>query len=180
MNEIWKKIVGYEDYEISNYGRIKSFKKNQEKILSPSKDKDGYKQIILHNNDGIKRFYVHRLVAIHFIPNPNNYKIVNHKDETKDNNVVDNLEWCNTKYNINWGTRNNRMIETRKKNKGLTAPKSIVQTSINGEKIKEWNSACECARELNITQQGISACCLGKIESFKGFIWRFNNNNINT
>ena len=103
--EEWRDIKGYEGkYKISSYGKVKSLKYKDEKLLRPSYDKDGYKQVILYNNGKGKKWFIHRLVAIHFLPNPNNLPQVNHKDEDKANNAVENLEWCTCKYNINYGT----------------------------------------------------------------------------
>ena len=109
MNEIWKPIDGFDGYEISNLGRVKSYKIDKENgiIMKPYKTTKGYLQIDI-SLDGRKRknrkhLAVHRLVALAFIPNPDNLPEVNHKDENKENNCVDNLEWCTTKYNCNYG-----------------------------------------------------------------------------
>ena len=109
MQEIWKDINDYEGlYQVSNLGRVKSlsrkYKKRviQEHIVQPSIAHNGYLRVGLSKN-GIRKYdSIHRLVAKAFIPNPNNYNIVNHKDCNRQNNCVDNLEWCNEKYNINY------------------------------------------------------------------------------
>lgn len=106
MTEIWKQIKGYEGkYEVSNYGKVRSLNfnniKHKIKLLKPLNNNRGYLQVRLSN-----RWYkVHRLVAEAFIPNLNNYSEVNHIDEDKCNNRVDNLEWCSRTYNVNYGTR---------------------------------------------------------------------------
>ena len=109
MEEVWKDVVGYEDkYQISNLGRIRSLKDThgnyKERLLNPTPNLRGYLGQCV-SKDGIKkRITIHRLVAQTFIPNPNNYPEVNHKDEDKNNNSVSNLEWCTRLYNINYGT----------------------------------------------------------------------------
>ena len=111
MKEIWKPIKDYKDYYISNLGNLKSLKFGKEVFMALSEDKDGYFKVNLFKENKSKTKYIHRLVAEAFIPNPNNLKCINHKDENKHNNSVDNLEWCTTKYNNNYGTRyfkNNR------------------------------------------------------------------------
>lgn len=116
MIEIWKPIANFENYEISNYGRVKSLNynhANQERILVPEVTKKGYLRICLSKNNIKYKFRIHRLVAEAFIQNPDNLPQVNHKDEDKINNCVDNLEWCDNKYNNNYGTKIERAIKTR-------------------------------------------------------------------
>lgn len=116
MIEIWKPIANFENYEISNYGRVKSLNynhANQERILVPEVTKKGYLRICLSKNNIKYKFRIHRLVAEAFIPNPDNLPQVNHKDEDKINNCVYNLEWCDNKYNNNYGTKIERAIKTR-------------------------------------------------------------------
>lgn len=108
MPEVWKDIKDYEGlYQISNYGRIRSLNKTKGRIRKQSIQR-GYYYIWLSKNSKGKMYIVHRLVAQHFIPNPLHLPEVNHKDENKLNNNVDNLEWCDAKYNSNYGTRNER------------------------------------------------------------------------
>lgn len=122
MKEIWKDINGYEGiYQISNLGNVKSLDryvnsaiKNNSKVkrkgqLLKPKLNQGYYEVSLIVGNNRKWFKVHRLVAEAFIPNPNNYPQINHKDEIKTNNRVDNLEWCDAKYNCNYGTRNSKI-----------------------------------------------------------------------
>ena len=112
MEEIWKPIEGYEGrYEVSNLGRVKSFAQDRinGKIKVGNKDYKGYLNLLLYDGNGNKKWHrVHRLVASAFIENPNNYPQVNHKDEIKTNNRVDNLEWCTNEYNANYGTKHER------------------------------------------------------------------------
>ena len=109
MIEEWKDVKGYEGlYMISNLGRIKSLQgckyRKQERILKQYKKTGGYYQVSLSKNHKSKWFTVHRLVAINFIDNPNNYPQINHIDENKSNNSASNLEWCTAKYNNNYGS----------------------------------------------------------------------------
>lgn len=138
MEEIWKDIPKYEKlYQVSNYGRVKSLKRvvscncrnqyktfkisytKKEKILKGRKDKDGYLEVNLCKNGKHSNYKIHRLVALLFINNTNNYDQVNHKDENKLNNNVNNLEWCNAKYNCNYGTRINRIKEIKNGKRGI-------------------------------------------------------------
>lgn len=126
--EIWKDIEGYEGfYQISNWGRVKSLKRkgnSKERILTASNNNTKkYWRVQLSKNDKIKHFAVHRLVALAFIPNPQNLSQVNHKDENKDNNNASNLEWVTAKQNTNYGTRNKRASKKMKgKYKGENHP----------------------------------------------------------
>ena len=129
--EEWKDIKGYEDaYQISSTGRVRSkgrhvvykngrrcYKKPQ--IIKQSHINSGYKIVNLHGKEGLLYHrLVHRLVAEHFIPNPNNLEQVNHKDENKHNNDAQNLEWCTRKYNNNYGSNQERRIQSRLRNNG--------------------------------------------------------------
>ena len=164
--EIWKFIKGYEDYQVSSFGRVKSLKNGKEKILSPGTTRDNYKIVILSKNNKIKKtFRVHRLVAMSFLPNPNNYPQVNHKDENPSNNNVENLEWCTSKYNINYGTRTKRMSESRSK--------KVDQFNLEGNFIRTWISMCQVERELGISHGHISNCCKGKRKSAGKFKWKY-------
>lgn len=124
MQELWKDIEGYEGiYQVSNFGRIKSCERVittkrglwhiKEKIIHGSVRNDGYIMVALKNNGRNKRVLVHRLVAQAFIPNPNCHPIINHKDEVRSNNVVDNLEWCTNEYNLNYGTAKEKWLKSQ-------------------------------------------------------------------
>lgn len=122
--EEWKTIDNYEDlYMVSTLGKVKSLKHNR--VLRPNIKHDGYMFVILCKNGKVKPFRVHRLVAQAFIPNPDNLPEVNHKDENKVNNTVENLEWCTSSYNINYGTRNHKCMITR------GTPVKCVETRYN-------------------------------------------------
>lgn len=120
-NVVWKDIEGYEGiYQISNYGevmRLMSYDSRNHlrnsKILKQRKNKDGYMVVGLHKNSKEKKYLVHRLVAKAFISNPNKLPEINHIDENKQNNSVPNLEWCNRKYNVNYGNAQKKRVETR-------------------------------------------------------------------
>ena len=164
--EIWKDIDGYEGlYQVSNKGHVKSLKWGKERILRPVIDRYGYYYIMLYNDSVRKHFKLHRLVAQAFIPNPENKPQVNHKDENKLNNCVNNLEWSTAKENSNYGTRNERM--------GYSLSKPILQYSKSGDFIREWKSASEVEREFGINHSHIASCCRGKRKSSGNFIWRY-------
>lgn len=116
--QIWKDIPGYEGlYQVSNTGRVRSLNYNRtgkSKVRKQNTDKRGYKRVNLCKDGKNKIYSIHRLVALAFIPNPNNYPIINHKDENPSNNAVWNLEWCTQEYNINYGNCRKKMSEARK------------------------------------------------------------------
>ncbi len=117
-NEIFKDVIGYEGfYKVSNLGRVISlWNKPYIKEIIPQSNFDGYCRISLSKgNDDIKTVYIHRLVAQAFIPNPNSLPEINHKNEIKTDNRVENLEWCDSLYNMNYGSRIDRMVESNKK-----------------------------------------------------------------
>ena len=167
MND-FVEIRGYEGlYWINRDGVIKS----KYKIKTPSINKDEYYIVGLSKNGKRKSFYVHRLLAETFIPNPDNLPQVNHKDENKLNNSLDNLEWCTQSYNFYYGTRGERSSKTQR----LTSPlrKPILQYTLNGDFVKEYSSACEAARELDIHQSNICKCCKGIYRQSNGYIWKY-------
>lgn len=172
MEEIWKDIEGYEGlYQVSNMGRVRSLTRNI--ILKNQIARSGYKRIQLYkNNKGYKHFQIHRLVANAFIPNPDNLPQVNHKDENKANNRVDNLEWCDSKYNINYGTG--------KKRRGLSntngkCSKPVLQYTLEGIFIKEWKSTMDVERNLGFAHTHISECCRGEQAYGYGYLWKYKN-----
>lgn len=170
--EIWKDIQGHNGlYQVSNLGRIRSFFYNNVRILKQSNTKDGYKKISLQKDRKWKVYLVHRLVAQAFIPNPNNLPQVNHKDEDKTNNCVDNLEFCSHEYNMNYGTRNERMSKTKINLPSRSKP--VLQFTLDGTFIKEYPSQKEVERQIGVYHGEISLCCNGKRHSSGGFIWRY-------
>ena len=163
MKEIWKKIEGYDNYEVSNLGRIRKlnidYRSPDFHILKQKHEKNGYMRICLSKN-GVSKFYnVHRLVAKAFIPNPNNYLLVNHKDENKTNNNVNNLEWCTYKYNALYGN-------TRLKRK-------VNQYDENMNLLNTYNSIKEASVLTNANRRDISQCCKKLYRKSNGFFWRY-------
>lgn len=182
--EEWKPISGYEDlYQVSNFGRVKSLNynhTNQEQILKQATNKDGYKVVCLYKDGKGKTFQVHRLVAMAFITNPNNYAEVNHKDECKTNNHISNLEWCDCKYNCNYGTRNERHSKAMsgennpmlgKLGKDNPNAKQIIQLTLENEVIKIWGSIIDVERKLGYHKSSICKCCKGKLKKTYGYKW---------
>ena len=147
LNELWKPVKYYEgSYEISNYGRVKSIERTvykqdgvtvcghiKEHYVTQHDNGHGYLFVNLWKNNKSKREYVHRLVALTFIDNPDNLPQVNHKDEDKQNNCVENLEWCTQKYNNTYGTKLERQVYTSKNN-GVYAETSKRMKSSNPNK----------------------------------------------
>ena len=170
--EIWKPIEGFENYQVSTSGRVKSLPRRGTigGILKPEITNDGYLQVALYNNG--KRYWkrVHRLVAQTFLPNPNNLPEVNHKDENPSNSNLQNLEWCTTSYNHDYGTRIERVRQATTNGK---CSKTVLQFDINGNFIAEYPSTQEVQRQLGFRQGFISTCCLNKCKSAYGFIWRY-------
>lgn len=165
MEEIWKDKKDYEGhYQVSNCGRVKSIKFGKERILKPVTDRHGYLIVGLWKNNKQKTYKVHRLVAEAFLPNPANLTEVNHKDEDKTNNNVENLEFCDRTYNANYGTAIARM--TKKKSK------TVLQYDLEGNFIREWKSTAECGRN-GFNQRHVASCCQGKLKKHKDSIWRY-------
>ena len=102
MNEQWRTIREYENYEVSNLGRVRN---KEGQLLRPEETEKGYLRVDLRKNGKTKHLKVHRLVAIEFIPNLKNLPQINHKDEDKKNNRVSNLEWCDNWYNSHYGSK---------------------------------------------------------------------------
>lgn len=183
-------------YEISNKGQVKRLERTtigkdgkkyhrKERILKASLDGSGYLKVHLFDNESReKTLKVHRLVAKAFISNPEDKSDVNHKDEIKTNNCVENLEWMTHKENLNYGTRTERARKTmnaideatRKAigesiRKALSKP--VVQYSKDGELIQIWSSINEAGRQLGISHGNISLVVQGKRKTCGGFVWKY-------
>ena len=155
-----KDIENYEGlYAITRDGKVWSYKSN--KFLKPVLDKDGYHKVNLCKDKKMKTFRIHRLVAEAFIPNPKGLPQVNHKDENKNNNCVENLEWCDAKYNMNYGTRTER------------AAKKLSKPVYCEELDRVFDGARQAARELGINNGNIVKCCKGKQKTTGGYHWRY-------
>ena len=176
-SEVWKDVKGFEElYKVSNMGRMKKLGhinrqgvKRKERIMKSSLSASGYKQVGICKNGKYYVKRVHRLVAQAFIPNPNNYPIINHKDEVRTNNKVSNLEWCTVEYNNNYGTRNIKGSIT--KTNGLRC-KKVAQLDKKGNLIKIWISSADAGRH-GYNQSDVSACCYGLKEQHKGYFWMY-------
>ena len=159
MKEIWKDIKKMNDrYEVSTYGRVRNKKTGL--IRKPGRDRDGYLIMRLCG----KTEKIHRLVALAFIPNPENKKEVNHIDEDKENNYVNNLEWVTRKENVNWGTGTNRMAKTKRI--------AIVGKNITNNKEYFFESMRDAERQTGADHSHISACIKGKSKTAGGFTWK--------
>ena len=176
MIEIFKDIKDYEGlYQVSNFGNVWSLnykRTGRAELMKTSKNTKGYLKVTLCKDGKRKHFLIHKLVAGAFLENPDNLPQVNHIDENKKNNRVDNLEWCDNKYNCNYGTRNQRIAKNSVKLKNGKTSKSVLQFSLSGEFIREWPSTNEVGRN-GFKQPNIVKCCLGERKSAGGFIWRY-------
>lgn len=189
MEEIWKDIQGFEGkYQVSSLGRVKSLSRKRwqgkafcfidERILKqnrPIKSKTGelmYPYVTLHDSSKgpARKRTIHRLVAEAFLPNPNNFPCVNHKNECKDDNRVENLEWCSFAYNNAYGTAHTRSQQTRRE-KGLF--KAVVKYDLKGTEIQKYASVAEAAKANNVLKTAISNACVRKTIHCNGFGYRF-------
>jgi len=167
--EIWKNVEGYQDYFVSDKGRVKSVKWGKERILKPQMV-SRYLSVSLSNNGIVKMHRVHRLVAKAFLPNPDNLPIINHRDAITTHNFVDNLEWCDITYNNNYGNaiqkKKATLIEMN-----LTRP--VKQLTLEGEVIGMYPSIYEAARISGITRRTIYNYLEGITKKPKTFKWEF-------
>lgn len=178
MNEIWKDVRDFEGiYQVSNLGRLKALEREvlvcggatrriPEHIIKPMKCKNGYYEASFSLKQRRTVRLLHRVVADAFIPNPFNLPEVNHKDENIANCRADNLEWCTSKYNANYGTRNARMMVLRK-------TKRVAQRTKDGEFINCFKSIADAERVTGVDNTTITRACKGKQKTAGGFVWQY-------
>lgn len=164
---IFSTIKNYSDYIISSSGEIYSLKNGGFHRMATNINIGGYKRVGLCKNGKQKYFLVHRLVAETFINNPECKPCINHKDENKLNNNVENLEWCTVSENNRYGSRLNRIAESNKK--------KILQLDLDGQIIKKWNSQTDASRDLKLEKKNINACLKNKRRVCGGYQWRYLN-----
>lgn len=177
LKEIWKPVQGLEGYyEVSSFGHVRSLDRDvlyqdgtihhlQGKMMKATKKTKGYYYVSLRNGGRYYHYSVHYLVAKHFVSGYEKGMEVNHLDECPSNNEASNLEWCTHKDNINYGSHNQKVIDS--------ISKPIVQYDITGNFIREWKSQTEASKALNISQAHIGRCLKGKTKSAFGFMFVF-------
>jgi len=178
QTEIWKDIEGFENYyQISNLGRVKSFRKRKPSILIATPNNYGYSVVSLHKQSKRSPKQVHRMVMEAFSTNPENKPQVNHIDENKTNNNVQNLEWVTRSENMMHGTCRERIQATRNKRKVFCAENPVYQIDlITGETIALFKSTREAGRQTKTDSSLIRRCCNGKAKFANGCKWKYKNN----
>ena len=186
--EIWKDVVGYEGlYQVSNQGNVRSKDRNivksdgkilfcKGKNLKPYIHVNKYYVLNLRNGKDKKNHLlkVHRLVAQAFIPNPYNLPFINHKDENGLNNNVENLEWCDNRYSVLYGNGRQKRINTiNRRYGGWHCRKPIARCNLDGSILSVYESIKDAAKALHTSASMIIKCAKGKIDSYKGFIWKY-------
>ena len=184
-NEVWKPISGYEGlYEVSNLGRVKSLERTMqnhgkrqlvpERILRPGRAGNGYYTVALNRDSVSVSHCIHVLVATAFVEGRTDEKcVVNHKDETRDNNIASNLEWCTPAYNTSYGTARQRGMETIRKNKSWNKPPKAVELIKGGNVVASYYSINEAARETGYNACTICGQCKGNKSKRPGYQWRY-------
>lgn len=184
MDEEWRRLEEYPSYEVSNKGRVRSIdriairkgrKARIKGMLLNPKSERGYLSVTLYSGSRRehKKTGVHRLVAMAFIPNPNNYPYVNHKDENKENNNSDNLEWCTAKYNSNYGTAIERRVAHQDwQSIAEKNSRSVIAVDDSGRIVKRYKSMTSASNDGHKTA-GITKCCKGQLKTYHGLTWRY-------
>lgn len=175
MLENWKDVVGYENYQISNLGNVRSLNyrgTGKEKILRPGLNSNGYCHVSLWKDKTKKVMNVHRLVALSFIPNPENKPCIDHINGDRSDNREENLRWCTNKENCNFPLARKNKSQSQINNPKKS--KTVLQLDINTrEVIKEFPSGKEACRQTGISFKSISACCNGKLKTSGNYFWRY-------
>ncbi|ALM64160.1 HNH endonuclease [Lactococcus phage 936 group phage Phi4.2] len=166
--ETFVKIEGFNNYEVSNLGKIRNTKSGR--IRKPFLQPNGYLGFCLCENNKPKFLYLHRILATAFIDNPEEKPQVNHIDENKLNNDLSNLEWCSARENLTHGTRTKRAAEKH--------CKKVVQLDLDDNVLNVFKSMTQAERETGVSQGSISRCCDGERKSAGGFKWRKENERI--
>lgn len=180
QKEEWRQVEGFPRYEVSNLGRVRSntSSKNQGRILKQGTARGGYKCVTLMSGDswgsGGQRITkrVHRLVAEAFIPNPNNYDQIDHKNTLTDDNRTDNIQWCDAKMNANNPISVQHRIEAIPKIIEKTS-KNVLVYNLDYQLLSAFTSTADAARRLNLSQGNISSCCMGSLPTYKNLIFTF-------
>ena len=156
---MWKAIPDFPEYEVNELGQVYSHKSN--KVLSPYDNGRGYLKVCLCRNGKVHKKMIHRLVAEAFIPNPDDLPQVNHKDENIINNHVSNLEWCDAKYNCNYGTRNERLS------------KPVAAYTKAGKLVATYESIKAAAKAVERTPVNVCNCLRGRSKTCAGLVWKY-------
>lgn len=159
----WRQVKEHPNYEVNQFGEIRHKKRKQ--ILKPRSNNGGYQYVNFKVDGKNTNFAVHRIVANAFIPNPNGYTEINHKDYDKTNNCVDNLEWVTSKQN--------KQHAYLKEENHISRGKAVEQYDLDGNYIKTYQTISHAAKEMNCSISAISNCCLGRSKTSQGFRWKF-------
>lgn len=176
--KIWKDFPDFEGlYQACTDGQVRSVDHNtmgkdgklhhiKGRILKQAEDKDGYKRVVLCKNGVNYYLSVHRIIAMTFLPNPDNLPVINHKDIDPSNNKVENLMWCTVKENNDWGDHKEKVRAT----KHATMGDPVVQIDLNNNIAKIWHSAA-IASDFGYSRSSISQCVINKKKYHKGYKW---------
>ena len=194
MKEIWKAVPGYVGlYEVSSLGRVRSVGRLvngregqmltvKERVLKPDVHQLGYRRVTLSKDGKAKRFAVHRLVALVFIPNPEGLPCISHEDDDPTNNSVGNLRWCTYSYNNNRDRHRQLLSDSTKR---TARKRKVAQYTLDGELVAVFDSIRDAAAENGVLHTGIQSCCvgcvrdkrkksgLGNCNSYKGYKWKY-------
>ena len=190
--EIWKEIEGFDNYKISNLGRVKNIK--FDRLVKPLLDNRGYIMVNLYKDGKMKRLSLHRLIAIAFIPNPDNKPCIDHINTDRSDNHIDNLRWVTQKENHNnplslmnhsKASKGRTISEEQKKNQSEKmkgrykgnkwGSKKIIQLTLDGIFVREWDAIKDAAESFGVSSSAIWNCLNGKcqVKSIKGFKWEY-------